>query len=179
MGFPLQREDVERHLKDLGYRNISDEQLDEFVKDLKRLIRYEEKQRRLKDLLQLRRNEAERKKDNASKKSKTKEVSPDRCSSGGSSSSGHFSSSEHELEHRDVVDRKQHQRQQHQQQRQQHQRQQQQQQRQQEQQQQQLFFRRSVSYRYSKQNFTLLIEILMNKVIGQKLSSLLFPIRSV
>ena len=167
MGFPLQREDVERHLKDLGYRNISDEQLDEFVKDLKRLIRYEEKQRRLKDLLQLRRNEAERKKDNASKKSKTKEVSPDRCSSGGSSSSGHFSSSEHELEHRDVVDRKQ------------HQRQRQQQQRQQEQQQQQLFFRRSVSYRYSKQNFTLLIEILMNKVIGQKLSSLLFPIRSV
>ena len=57
MGFPLTRDDVERHLKDLGYRNISEDQLNEFVKDLKRLIRFEEKQSRLKALIELRKND--------------------------------------------------------------------------------------------------------------------------
>jgi hypothetical protein len=34
MSLHLSREDVERHLKDLGYRNITEEQLTEFIKDL-------------------------------------------------------------------------------------------------------------------------------------------------
>ena len=87
MGFPLSREDVERHLKDLGYRNISEDQLNEFVKDLKRLIRFEEKQSRLKALIELRKN------DPPKQKKKEKEIS----SRSSSASSGHFSSSEHEL----------------------------------------------------------------------------------
>ena len=83
MVFPLQREDVGRHLNELGYKNITEEQLDEFVKDLRRLIRYEDKQKRLKGLIQIRQNESRRRKE--------KDISPERCSS---ESSGHFSSSE-------------------------------------------------------------------------------------
>ena len=91
MGFPLNKADVDRHLKELGYRNISEEQLDEFIKDLKKLIRYEEKQSRLKGLIQIRQNEARRKKE----REKKKDLSPERSSS---ESSGHFSSSEIEEE---------------------------------------------------------------------------------
>jgi hypothetical protein len=87
MGFPLSREDVERHLRDLGYRNISEDQLNEFVKDLKRLIRFEEKQSRLKALIEL------RKKEPSKERKKEKEVS----TRSSSASSGHFSSSENEL----------------------------------------------------------------------------------
>ncbi len=112
MGFQLNKADVDRHLKELGYRNISEEQLDEFVKDLKKLIRYEEKQSRLKGLIQIRQNEARRKKE----REKKKDLSPERSSS---VSSGHFSSSEIEEEQH----RRQRQRQQHRQQGQQQQRQ--------------------------------------------------------
>lgn len=45
-------EDVRRHLEDLGYTHITERQLTEFVRDLRRLIRYEEKQKRLRELLQ-------------------------------------------------------------------------------------------------------------------------------
>jgi hydrolethalus syndrome protein 1 len=43
---PFGEEEVLKHLEDLGYKNISQEQLSEFVKDLKKLLRYEEKQKR-------------------------------------------------------------------------------------------------------------------------------------
>jgi len=105
MGFPLSRDDVERHLKDLGYRNITDDQLNEFIKDLKRLIRFEEKQSRLKSLIQLRKDEAESKKLQQQqqqqkhiqqRKSGHRSVEETSPRSSSSSSSGHFSEFEHE-----------------------------------------------------------------------------------
>ena len=50
MTLTFSSEDVRNHLESLGYKNISDRQLKDFVKDLKRLIRYEEKQKRLEKL---------------------------------------------------------------------------------------------------------------------------------
>jgi hypothetical protein len=47
MSVPFSKEDVHKHLLDLGYSNITNEQLREFMTDLKRLMRYEEKQRRI------------------------------------------------------------------------------------------------------------------------------------
>ena len=47
MSVTFSKEDVHKHLLDLGYTNITDEQLREFMTDLKRLIRYEEKKRRI------------------------------------------------------------------------------------------------------------------------------------
>ena len=47
MSLVFSKEDVHKHLLDLGYTNISKEQLREFMNDLKRLIRYEEKQKRI------------------------------------------------------------------------------------------------------------------------------------
>ena len=47
MSLSFSKEDVHKHLQDLGYSNISNEQLREFMTDLKRLIRYEEKQKRI------------------------------------------------------------------------------------------------------------------------------------
>ena len=47
MSLSFSKEDVHKHLLDLGYTNISNEQLREFMTDLKRLIRYEEKQKRI------------------------------------------------------------------------------------------------------------------------------------
>ena len=47
MSLTFSKEDVRKHLLDLGYTNISKEQLKEFMNDLKRLIRYEEKQKRI------------------------------------------------------------------------------------------------------------------------------------
>ena len=41
------REDVIRHLADLGYTNVEEAKLDSFCADLKRLIKYEEKKRRV------------------------------------------------------------------------------------------------------------------------------------
>ena len=40
-------DDVRSHLENLGYKDISEHQLKDFVKDLRRLIRYEEKQKRI------------------------------------------------------------------------------------------------------------------------------------
>ena len=101
MGFPLSRDDVEKHLKDLGYRNITDDQLNEFIKDLKRLIRFEEKQSRLKSLIQLRKDEYETKKlqhhqqqqeqHRQQRRSGRKSVEQTSPRSSLSSSSGHFS----------------------------------------------------------------------------------------
>ena len=84
MWFPLSKDDVERHLKDLGYRNVSEEQLSEFIKDLRRLIRYEEKQKRLRGLIQIRKDEISRRR----KDEEGRATSP---RSSCSSSSGHFS----------------------------------------------------------------------------------------
>jgi len=39
------REDVQRHLLDLGYTNISEEKMDLFIKDLRKLIIYEEREK--------------------------------------------------------------------------------------------------------------------------------------
>ena len=47
MSLSFSKEDVHKHLQDLGYSNISNDQLREFMTDLKRLIRYEEKQKRI------------------------------------------------------------------------------------------------------------------------------------
>ena len=47
MSQSFSKEDVRKHLLDLGYTNITSEQLREFMTDLKRLIRYEEKQKRI------------------------------------------------------------------------------------------------------------------------------------
>ena len=41
------KEDVKRHLSELGYSNIEDNKLDEFCDDLRRLIKYEEKQKNI------------------------------------------------------------------------------------------------------------------------------------
>ena len=54
------KEDVRKHLAELGYSNIEGNQLDEFCEDLKRLIQYEEKKqnigRKLDQLDQMERN---------------------------------------------------------------------------------------------------------------------------
>jgi len=39
-------EDIKRHLGELGYSNVSEERLKVFVKDLRRLMKYEEMKRR-------------------------------------------------------------------------------------------------------------------------------------
>lgn len=44
-------DDVKEHLVSLGYKNVSEDQLKDFVRDLRRLIRYEEKQKRLQKLM--------------------------------------------------------------------------------------------------------------------------------
>ena len=36
------RDEVQKHLDDLGFKNVDDEQLDQFLRDLRRLIKYEE-----------------------------------------------------------------------------------------------------------------------------------------
>jgi len=46
--FPFTSAEVKAHLKDLGYDKVSERQLEEFIRDLRRLIKYEDKQRRLK-----------------------------------------------------------------------------------------------------------------------------------
>ena len=43
--------DVRQHLESLGYNNITEDQLKDFVRDLRRLIRYEEKQKKLQKLI--------------------------------------------------------------------------------------------------------------------------------
>ncbi len=48
MSLRFSKSDVRRHLLDLGYGNVTDEQLDEFVVDLRRLVKYEEKKQRCK-----------------------------------------------------------------------------------------------------------------------------------
>ena len=58
--FKFSKEDVRKHLGELGYSNIEGNQLDEFCEDLKRLIQYEEKKqnigRKLDQLDQMERN---------------------------------------------------------------------------------------------------------------------------
>ena len=39
MSLLFSKSDVRRHLSELGYANVTEEQLDDFVKDLRRLIR--------------------------------------------------------------------------------------------------------------------------------------------
>ena len=57
MSLSFSKEDVHKHLLDLGYSNITNEQLREFMTDLKRLIRYEEKQKRIEAHLQHTKNQ--------------------------------------------------------------------------------------------------------------------------
>ena len=51
MNLDFTAEDVRQHLQSLGYKSITDPQLKDFVGDLRRLIRYEEKQNRLQTLI--------------------------------------------------------------------------------------------------------------------------------
>jgi hypothetical protein len=51
MNLDFSSEDVRQHLENLGYNNISEEQLKDFARDLRRLIRYEEKQKKLQKLI--------------------------------------------------------------------------------------------------------------------------------
>lgn len=44
MVFPFTRDEVRDHLKDFGLENVSEKKLDEFMDDLKRLVKYDEKQ---------------------------------------------------------------------------------------------------------------------------------------
>jgi len=46
------RDDVVRHLAELGYNNVDESKLDSFCADLKRLIKYEEKKRRVGEKLE-------------------------------------------------------------------------------------------------------------------------------
>jgi len=52
MSLKFTPEDVRRHLVSLGYGDIAEEQLGDFVRDLRRLIRYEEKQKQLQSLIE-------------------------------------------------------------------------------------------------------------------------------
>ena len=52
MSLKFTPEDVRRHLVSLGYGDIDDEQLGDFVRDLRRLIRYEEKQKQLQSFIE-------------------------------------------------------------------------------------------------------------------------------
>ena len=47
------REDVRRHLTELGYSNIEEGKLDEFCTDLRKLIKYEEKKKKIGQKLEL------------------------------------------------------------------------------------------------------------------------------
>lgn len=47
------REDVQQHLAELGYTNITEEKLDGFLKDLRKLIRYEERKKAVGDTLEM------------------------------------------------------------------------------------------------------------------------------
>merc|ERR1712080_633183 len=47
------REDVQKHLLDLGYTNISEEKMDLFIKDLRKLIVYEERKKAVSGTLDL------------------------------------------------------------------------------------------------------------------------------
>jgi hypothetical protein len=49
MVFPFTRDEVRGHLKDLGLKDVSEAKLDEFMHNLKRLVRYDEKQQRLRN----------------------------------------------------------------------------------------------------------------------------------
>ena len=49
MVFSFSREEVRGQLKDFGLENVSEEKLDEFMHDLKRLVKYDEKQQRLRN----------------------------------------------------------------------------------------------------------------------------------
>jgi len=59
-GLTFGRDEVKKHLLSLGYTNVTEEQLNEFCKDLKRLVRYEEKQNRIQAQLQLRKRHREK-----------------------------------------------------------------------------------------------------------------------
>jgi len=61
-GLSFGKDEVRKHLLSLGYSNVSEDQLADFCKDLKRLIRYEEKQNRIQAQLQLRQRHKERQK---------------------------------------------------------------------------------------------------------------------
>ena len=59
MSLNFSAEDVRKHLVSLGYSHISEDQLRDFVRDLRRLIRYEEKQKQLQDLIENQRGKNE------------------------------------------------------------------------------------------------------------------------
>jgi len=46
------RSDIKRHLAELGYSNITEEKLDSFVRDLRKLIKYEERKKEVEDKLE-------------------------------------------------------------------------------------------------------------------------------
>ena len=60
MVLPIDPSDVRRHLQDLGYNDLDDAELHEFVRDLKRLVKYEERRERRKEQLGVVEKEADR-----------------------------------------------------------------------------------------------------------------------
>jgi hypothetical protein len=45
MSIRFTREEVRGHLRDLGFANVSENRLNQFLKDLRRLIKYEEQKK--------------------------------------------------------------------------------------------------------------------------------------
>jgi len=60
MDVTFTKEDVRQHLEELGYKNIPDEKLKKFLKDLRRLIKHEDKKRRIDEKLKQLESKAER-----------------------------------------------------------------------------------------------------------------------
>lgn len=77
MTLSFTKEEVKRQLVQLGYKNITEDQLKEFVHDLRRLIKYDEKQKKLQELLLF---------DHDNNKAKKRPKSADSTYSSGSSS---------------------------------------------------------------------------------------------
>ena len=79
MSVTFSKEDVHKHLLDLGYSNITNEQLREFMTDLKRLIRYEEKQRRIEAHLEYTSKSSQHDQNKVNEKGNKQDIHNDNC----------------------------------------------------------------------------------------------------
>ena len=79
MSVTFSKEDVHKHLLDLGYSNITNEQLREFMTDLKRLIRYEEKQRRIEAHLEYTSKSSQHDQNKGNERGNKQDVHNDNC----------------------------------------------------------------------------------------------------
>ena len=89
MSFSFTKDDVRKHLLSLGYKNLTDEQLQEFCKDLKKLVRYEEKQKRIEAHLEFRKRHREHQQQRQQRKQGRPRSADSTYSSGSSDASGH------------------------------------------------------------------------------------------